>query len=120
MNQNNLFLEDLLELFHEDVDCFIQAPSLTNSIIYSLFNETVSGYSMVLSLNRKNKEIFLNQERESSFSIYIQRLEIKLNNRLLFEGYDGCEYGVISKSIDLPDWFKEKYVPERCMISSYW
>ena len=50
-----------------------------------------------------------------------QSLEIRYNNQLLFEGYDGMEYGTISKTYNLPIWFIDKYIKnDMCIVSSEW
>jgi hypothetical protein len=74
----------------------------------------------LLSLNKESKEIFVRQEIETFFSIYVHKIEIRENGTLLFEGFDGCEYGMISKKIIIPEWFKEKYVTDVCMLSNEW
>ena len=64
--------------------------------------------------------IILKLRNSIHFSIYIQKLEIRENGVLLFEGFDGCEYGMISKWVIIPEWFKEKYVTETCIVSNEW
>lgn len=121
MEQNgNSFLIDVLNILPEKVKCFIQAPSLENSVINRLLQKSDFDYFKLLSLTKENKEVFIREEIETSFSIYIQKIEIRNNEALLFEGFDGCEYGIISKTIFIPEWFNEKYVSDICMLSNEW
>lgn len=116
----NSFLIDVLKILPEKVECFIQSPSLDNEIIQEMFQNTDFDYYKLIFLDETNKDKFLKQELETAFSIYIQNIEIKGNGVLLFKGYDGVEFGTISKKISIPEWFKEKYIPDTCMISSDW
>lgn len=50
----------------------------------------------------------------------MQKIEIRQNGVLLFEGFDGCVYGTISKNAIIPKWFKEKHFPENCTLSNEW
>lgn len=116
----NSFLADVLKILPEKIECFIQAPSLENSVIKEMLQASDLDYFELLILNKENKEIFLTQEIETSFSAYMQKIEIRENGVVLFEGFDGCEYGMISKKVIMPEWFKEKYVTETCMVSDEW
>ncbi|MGC4128200.1 MAG: hypothetical protein QM564_01275 [Bergeyella sp.] len=115
MIQPNFFLIDLLDILPEDIDCFIQAPSLENIVIKEMLQDTEYDYYKLLKLNNTNKKIFIKQELETSFSMHIQNIKINKDRVLLFEGYDGVEYGSISQNICIPDWFKEKYFPDYLM-----
>ena len=97
-NENN-FLTDVLNILPEKIECFIQAPSLENSVIKEMLQKSDLDYFELLNLNKTSKEIFVRQEMETSFSVYIQKIEIRENGLLLFEGFDGCEYGMISKTL---------------------
>lgn len=52
--------------------------------------------------------------------MYIQNMQVKKDGILLFEGFDGVEFGTISKTILIPEWFKEKYIPDTCTVSMEW
>lgn len=121
MNQTkNSLIIDILRILPESVECLIQAPSIENAIISGMLRKTDVDYFQRLFLDEQSKALFIQQEKEDSFSIYIQKIEIKKDGILLFEGFDGCDYGVISKYVDIPEWFKEKYIPNTCMVSSLW
>ena len=121
MEQNeNSFIIDVLNILPEKTECFIQAPSLENSAIKEMLQKSDFDYFDLLILDENSKGIFIRQEFEASFSMYLQKIEIRENGILLFEGFDGCEYGIISKKVIITEWFKEKYVPEICMVANEW
>ncbi len=114
----NIFLIDILKVLPEATECFIQAPSLENTLVEGMLQDLDNDRCKLLQLDKINRYKFVNQELKTSFSIYIQYIEINKNGVLLFTGFDGAEYGVISKSVFIPEWFKIKYVSDICMISS--
>jgi len=121
MDNTGLLLIDVLSILPEGVDCYLQAPSLEDEVIVSIMNEAKFANSKSIKLDGKIKEKFI--ERIINYSIieYFHRVEIRNNNKLLFEGYDGIEYGLISKSIIIPEWFIEKHIKsENCIISEDW
>jgi hypothetical protein len=103
----NKFLIDVLNILPEEVECFIQAPSLDNNIVNDMLKNSDYDYYKLLRLDKVSKDKFIRQELETSFSIYIQSIEIKKNGILLFEGFDGVEFGMISQKVLLPGWFKK-------------
>ena len=113
-------LTDRLQILPEEIECFIQAPSLENETIQNMMAVTEYDYYKLLRLSKSNRNEFINQELANSIGDYIQNIQIKQGSKLLFEGFDGIEYGTISKSVIIPEWFKEKYVPDTCMISNEW
>ncbi len=114
------FLVDILNILPEKIECFIQAPSLENTVIKGMLQDSDYDYYKLLQLDKTSRNKFIKQALETSFEMYIQNIEIKENGVLLFEGFDGVEYGTISKKILIPEWFKEKYIPDTCMVSSEW
>lgn len=118
--KENKLLIDVLKILPENIECFIQAPSLDIDVVNEMLQSTNYDYYKIIHLNNKNKNNFINQELETSFSTYIQKIEIKKNEGVLFEGYDGMEYGIISARIFVPQWFKKRYIPDICIVSSDW
>lgn len=116
----NNFLIDILSILPKKIECFIQAPSLDNNIIQEMLQNSDYEYYKLLQLDEGKKEKFIIQELETSFGMYIQKIEIKENGILLFEGFDGVEYGTISNKVSIPKWFKERYIPDTCLISTHW
>jgi hypothetical protein len=65
--------------------------------------------------------VLLKKIANTEFQRDIQHILIKHNDILLFEGYHGVEFGIISNKIDLPDTFIAKYVNrDFCTISDEW
>lgn len=120
MEQESNFLVAVLNILPEKVECFIQAPSLDNIIIEGMLQNSAYDYYKLLRLDEASKDRFIQQELETSFGMYIQNIEIRENGALLFKGFDGVEYGTLSKKLFIPEWFKEKYMPDTCLISSEW
>src|SRR5690606_4052343 len=119
-NEHNNFLVDILSILQHEVECLIQAPSLENSTIQKMKESSKYDYYNVINLTEGNKEEFINEEFTNSIRNYIQNIQIRKGDSLLFEGYDGVEYGIISKHLIIPDWFIKKYVPDTCTISNEW
>ena len=120
MEKGKDFFVDLLNILPINIDCFIQAPSLDDLIIEKMLVDSKYAYYKLLQMDSKKKEIFINHQIETSFGMYIQSIEIKEKEYLLFEGYDGVEFGIISNKVHIPDWFLKLYVPEICSISPNW
>jgi len=119
-NEHNEFLINVLNILPDDIDCLIQAPCLENSIIQNMMLDSEYDYYKLIRFDREKKTNFINQEINNLIGNYIQNIQIKKGVDLLFEGFDGVEYGTLSKLLIIPDWFKEKYVPDICMISNEW
>lgn len=116
----NFFFIDLLKIFPDDITCYIQAPSLENAVIKDLLKDSDYDQNKYLQFDKSIKNIIIRQEIETSFSKYLNRMQIRINGILVFEGFDGIEYGVISQKVNIPKWFADLYVPDTCMISSKW
>ena len=112
MGEGQLFLIDVINILPDGVDCYIQAPSLEDSVIISLLSTTKYEYYKSLKLQGVTKEILMNHGSKYAIEEYFQSIEIRFNDKLLFEAYDGVEIGVISKNLELPQWFINKYVKE--------
>lgn len=117
--KHNLFV-DVLSILPDELECYIQAPSLRNSFIIGLLSNSTFDYYKLLKIDSTNRNDILMQEVDSNFSIYIQHILIKKDQVQMFEGFDGIEFGYISKSIVIPSWFNEKYIPDDCSISQLW
>ncbi len=116
----NFFFIDLLKIFPDDIICYMQAPCLENPVIQNLWKDSDYDHNKYLQFDQSVKNIIIRQEIETSFSEYINRMQIRIKGILVFEGFDGIEYGVISQMVNIPKWFADLYVPETCMISSKW
>jgi hypothetical protein len=120
---NGNLLVDLLSILPENVDCFIQAPSTSNKVILSMMIDSEFPYYKLVRLSQSNKDEFINELLNSSVGDEFHSYEIKQNNKLLFQGYDGVDFGVLSMTVVVPEWFKKKHMvmdDEMCMISNEW
>lgn len=121
MNNIQSLLLDVITILPNEIDCYIQAPSLEDDVILSLMNTTKNDYYKCIKLTGPAKDIFM--ERIVNFQIegYFQSIEIRLNEKLLFEGYDGVEFGIISNTIRIPQWFVNKYLKTgMCSTAKDW
>lgn len=120
-SDNSSLLISVLKILPKEIDCYIQAPSLEDETILSMMSETEYPYYKLIKVNNLNKEIFINHLNIHSVIEYIQNIELKNGNEILFQGFDGVEFGIISKFIRIPEWFKEKYINTGdCNISNDW
>ena len=117
MKEDNL-LYDILNILPEEIECFLQAPNLENEIILTMMVDCEYDYYGLVRVNKANRSNFVNEGLIRSISAYIQNVQIRRDGALLFEGYDGVEFGIISKEIGIPKWFQVKYVPDTCAIST--
>jgi hypothetical protein len=78
-------------------------------------------YYKQIVLTPPNKTFLSHIVAEEGIQEYFQSLEIRFNDRLLFEGHDGMEIGTISKSLTLSNRFIENYVEKGlCLVSTEW
>ena len=121
MSNKKTLLVDVISILPDEVDCYIQAPSLEDVVILGLMSTTRYEYYKCIKLNSPNKEIFINRVMGYPIEEYFQSVEIRLNDKILFEGYDGVEFGIISNSIKLPEWFMDTYIKTgMCNSSNEW
>lgn len=116
---SNLFI-DILTILPDELVCYIQAPSLENTNIVKMLRDSDLYYYKLLYINTINKQEIVNQEITNPFSAFIQNIRINVGKSMLFEGFDGVEYGTLSKKLIIPEWFKKKYIPDTCMVSQEW
>jgi len=118
---NKNMLIDTVILLPEVIDCYLQAPSLDNIRISNLMQDSKFDYFKLFTLNSETKKILIDEIKSCRVDRYFSRIELRENDKLLFEGFDGCEYGNISNAIKLPSWFIEEYISNgTCRISGDW
>lgn len=121
--ENTDFFLDLLKILPQEVTCFIQAPSIEDEGILNMMKYSETRSSKYVNLNLLNRTSFIKLfENNPDLTQYFHSIEIdSINDKKLFEGWDGVEYGHISKDIEIPNWFKEKYFDkEMYHISDEW
>ena len=121
MTGTGILLVDLLAILPEEVECYIQAPSLENDVIQKMMTDTEFDYYQLVRLNKSNKKPFIEAVMIGEVVNYFHSMEIKADGKLLFEGYDGIEFGILSNTIIIPEWFTQTYVlTGDCTVSTEW
>jgi hypothetical protein len=121
MDNNEMFFVDILKIMPDNIDCYIQSPDLEDNIIKKMMSSTEYDYYQSIHLNGSNRDSFIERLKKETIVEYFQNVEIKKGSILLFEGYDRIEFGRISKTINIPVWFKEKYKEDwNYAISTDW
>src|SRR5688500_15267886 len=100
MNLEKSFIIDVINLMPEDSIAFIQAPSLESEPIVKRMEKTVFEYDTSIRLSKENKDLLIEEIINSDIEHYIQSIEIRNNGRLLFEGFDGVEFGTFSSHMN--------------------
>ncbi|MEO6963928.1 MAG: hypothetical protein ABIY90_18310 [Puia sp.] len=121
MNEEQSFFISVLNLIPVGSFLFIQAPSLEVESILNVMKETENEYFKSIELTPENKRLLINEIKLGNFQNYIHLTEIRHNKQLLFQGFDGVEFGIISNRISLPKEFILKYINDNfCSISKDW
>ena len=107
-NQNEFFL-DIIHMFSAGCDCYLQAPDLDKNLIQELLDDCSIPYYVKIRLADENISKLMDLESHCHISQWIQSMEIRKDEKLLFEGYDSIEYGLFSKEITMPNWFRSKH-----------
>lgn len=121
MTDTQSYFINIINLVPDNSVCFIQAPSLENSEFINLMSPSPFDYYQQLILTASNKKLLNKIVETESVEGHFQRVEIKFNDKLLFEGYDGMEFGTISKDLQLTDSFIKIHNPnEMYIVSAEW
>jgi len=109
MNNIDIFFIDILNILPDETDCYIQSPDLDDDELLQIMEDSDHDYYKKIHLDHENKIFLIEKLKNNNVNEFFQSIEIKKDSILLFEGYDGIDSGIISKSIYIPDWFKKKY-----------
>ena len=122
MTDTQSYIINVINIVPDNSVCFIQAPGVEHSsALNNLLTPSKFPYYHQVILSPLNKEALIKIVKDEKVQEYFQSLEITTNNKLSFEGYDGMEYGTISKDIKLTDNFIRDYVDEHmCVVSEKW
>lgn len=109
--KHKYFFIDTLKILPLDTYCSFQAPNLENQSILKIVNRIHSDFSKVIYLSLLNKMSLISViESDSEIIQSFHYIEINsIQNKKLFEAWDGVEFGYFSKDMEIPDWFKEKH-----------
>lgn len=115
------FFIDVLKIMPENSVCYLQAPNLSSTALLSKLSPSEFEYYLLLKLDTINRLLIIDCVLSENVQEDIQMIEIKYNNKLLFQGFDGVEYGTISNKLKLTDDFIHKYINnDLCNISMEW
>lgn len=115
------FFIEILNIMPLNSVCYLQAPNLDSSALLKKLEETEYPYYKSIEISNVNKELIIDCILNEDIQDDIQSIQIRFGETLLFEGFDGVEFGTISKNIALTNDFIEKYVNDDfCNISNDW
>jgi hypothetical protein len=121
MDDTQSYMIDILNLVPDAAQCYIQAPNSDSEKLLQLTKNSPFDWFRQVQLSPSNKKLLCDLIKIENIQADFQSIEIRLKDQLLFEGYDGMEYGTISKSLILPKHFIEFYINKQmCIISSQW
>jgi hypothetical protein len=123
ITETQQFFIDILKLIPiEKSSIIIRSPH--EEILFALKAMNLkreNDISEPIVLNKRNREILTAEILYNNIEEFIHSLEIRVDNKKIFEGYDGMEYGMFSKEFNLTKEFKEKYTTmDMCMVSENW
>jgi hypothetical protein len=121
MTETQSFLIDVLNLVPEGAVCFIQAPSCDNPKMLKLMQPSKFDYYTQVPLTSATKQQLINLVNNEHAEQQFHNIEIRLNDKLLFEAFDGMEVGSVSQDLQLPTAFICKYIQTgMCTVSASW
>lgn len=103
------FFIDILKILPLNSICYIQAPSLTSTILLEHLEFDKEPYYRYFQLDTFNRKLLTDCIINENIQEDIQSIEIRLDDLLVLEGYDRLEYFTVSKVLKLPDCLYEKY-----------
>jgi hypothetical protein len=121
MTETQTFITEVINLVPQDSICFIQAPSIESLTYLELVTASSFDYYKQIILTGSNKRLLGKVIADENIEEFFQSIQIRFNDKLLFEGYDGMEYGIISKTLPLTDFFKKNLIDKKlCVVSEEW
>ena len=110
MNRNGSFLIDILSILPKNnIVCHIQAPDIESENISSILSQTSDPALMLMEIDNNSIATITEEVCNNNIQGSIQYISFENNGNIIFEGYDGLEHNIFSKSFELPLWFIEKY-----------
>jgi hypothetical protein len=122
MTETQSYAIEVIKLVPNNSLCFIQAPSIElTSALHHLLTPSPYDYYKQIVLTPINKTNLVDIIKKEEVEGYFQSIEIWYGKKLFFQGWDGMEYGHISRDINLPDAFVTNYIStEMCYVSKEW
>ncbi|WP_418264584.1 hypothetical protein [Flavobacterium faecale] len=115
------FFIDTLKIMPENSICYLQAPNLSSKLLLRVLQDSEYEYYLKIKLDNLNRKLLINCILSENIQEDLQSIEIKKDDELLFEGFDGVEYGTISNKLKLTEDYIKKYINDDfCNISNDW
>lgn len=121
MTNTQSYLIEIVNLVPDDSIFYVQAPSCDHINYIKLVTNSKFPYYNQVTLTLSNKKSLIDLIVNDNIVDYFQSIEIRLNEVLLFEGYDGMEYGTISQNLRLTETFIHNFIKkDMCIVSTDW
>ena len=121
MSETQSLIAEVIKLVPNHSICFIQAPDIESKTYKDLVIASPFDYYQQINLTDGNKELLIKAIIEEDLEESFQGIEIRLNDKLLFEGYDGMEYARISREVPLTCMFQTRFIDtDLCLVSNEW
>ncbi len=121
MTETQSFLIEIIFLVPENSTCFIQAPSCDNNNFLSLMTDSNFAYYKQVNLTSSNKKKLIELVENENIGNDFQNIEIRLEGKPLFKGYDGMEFGMVSQTLKLTKEFTDNFIAtDVCTVSTIW
>jgi hypothetical protein len=120
MDNSAILFESVIKIMPTNAVFYIESPheEFINAIAGITFIQ--AGLYIEITLTEENKHILLGITTES-FHEYIQSAKIKYKGELMFEAYDGFEYGILSKKVNVSNSILKGLIDQgNCGVSSIW
>ncbi|RYZ86114.1 MAG: hypothetical protein EOP04_14505 [Proteobacteria bacterium] len=118
MTKAQQFILDVIQIVPDHILCWVQAPSLENTLFLSIFSDSGSWYRELL-LSDLGKSKFSQLVEQPDVLDYFQSLEISVERKIIFKAYDGMEFGQFHKSVNLPVDFTAKYGEDEYLMAPF-
>lgn len=121
MHNSEAFFIDVLNILPNDVECFVQSTFTKYNFEIDLLFNTEDDFIKLIKFNERSKRIFFEIAKSNCLVETFNKIDIMQNGNRLFQGYDGVEFGIFSKAVTIPEWFKEKYtIQDVYGVSNEW
>jgi hypothetical protein len=121
MDETQKYFIDVLKIVPTNSFIYIQSPHNEILSVLNSMKPRKDGVYTVVQLTNQNRDLLIEATKEKHIQDFIHSLEIRFEDKLIFEGWDGMDYGEISKTIPLTQEFMKNYIEgQMCIISSSW
>ena len=110
MTEEQSILLDILKIVPDNSVCYINAPSIdVNSAVLKIL-QTSDNHHWCVVLTEDSKRLLSEVIKSESIQDHFHQLNIKYADSPLCESYDGMCTVILQGNLDIPVWFKDKYV----------